>query len=127
MGLRACGPSHCDCPSGANLPCLPSSPLLNFCLASQFVSAFFFFGVAPPPPLLLQARQADSLSTLPGRLPSYRSTLLRIIQRLEVPCSSQLATNDLEAEIILHLEESHRSGAGMDVGAAAAPSALAKT
>eukprot|EP00879_Flechtneria_rotunda_P004778 GHRR01005048.1.p1 GENE.GHRR01005048.1~~GHRR01005048.1.p1 ORF type:complete len:394 (+),score=129.56 GHRR01005048.1:100-1281(+) len=46
---------------------------------------------------------ADSTATLRGKRPSYREALLLIRDRLEVQCSSNLSTQDLEAEIFLHV------------------------
>lgn len=38
-----------------------------------------------------------------GWRPSYRNVLLAVRKELNVPCSSKLSTEDLEAEIFLHL------------------------
>lgn len=46
---------------------------------------------------------ADSTATMRGKRPSYREALLLIRDRLEVQCSSNLTTPDLEAEIFLHV------------------------
>uniref|UniRef100_A0A2P2KJQ4 Uncharacterized protein LOC105640952 n=1 Tax=Rhizophora mucronata TaxID=61149 RepID=A0A2P2KJQ4_RHIMU len=46
---------------------------------------------------------ADARSTLRGWRPSYRNALLDIRKKLNIPCSSKLSTEDLEAEIFLHL------------------------
>lgn len=59
---------------------------------------------------------ADAGSTLRGTWPSYRQTLLAIHSHLNVPCPSDLATHDLEAEIFLFLLNEHA-----DVVDAAAP------
>ncbi|XVE63960.1 hypothetical protein DITRI_Ditri07aG0062500 [Diplodiscus trichospermus] len=59
---------------------------------------------------------ADARSTLRGWRPSYRNVLLSVRKKLNVSCSSKLSTEDLEAEIFLHLlrnyssEESRESG-----------------
>jgi len=59
---------------------------------------------------------ADAGSTLRGTWPSYRQTLLAIHSHLGVPCPSELATHDLEAELFLFLLNEHS-----DVVDAAAP------
>ncbi|CAL5362718.1 unnamed protein product [Camellia sinensis] len=46
---------------------------------------------------------ADARSTLRGWRPSYRNVLLGVREKLNIPCSSKLSTEDLEAEIFLHL------------------------
>ncbi|XP_038680597.1 uncharacterized protein LOC119981515 isoform X2 [Tripterygium wilfordii] len=46
---------------------------------------------------------ADARSTLRGWRPSYRDVLLAVRKELNVPCSSKLSTEDLEAEVFLHL------------------------
>ncbi|KAL2342310.1 hypothetical protein Fmac_003595 [Flemingia macrophylla] len=46
---------------------------------------------------------ADARSTLRGWRPSYRNVLLQIRKKLNIPCSTQLSTHDLELEIFLHL------------------------
>ncbi|CAI9113279.1 OLC1v1013852C1 [Oldenlandia corymbosa var. corymbosa] len=46
---------------------------------------------------------ADAYSILRFRRPSYRDVLLGVRKKLQVPCSSKLSTEDLEAEIFLHL------------------------
>ncbi|KAH9724665.1 hypothetical protein KPL70_007569 [Citrus sinensis] len=46
---------------------------------------------------------ADARSTLRGWRPSYRNVLLAVRKNLNIPCSSKLSTEDLEAEIFLHL------------------------
>ncbi|KAK8583681.1 hypothetical protein V6N12_067943 [Hibiscus sabdariffa] len=52
---------------------------------------------------------ADARSTLRGWRPSYRNVLLSVRKRLNVPCSSKLSTEDLEAEIFLHLLREYSS------------------
>ena len=47
--------------------------------------------------------QADSGAMLRGYRPSYREALLRVRDRLHVPCPGGLATQDLESEIFLYL------------------------
>ncbi|XP_027167440.1 uncharacterized protein LOC113767519 isoform X1 [Coffea eugenioides] len=46
---------------------------------------------------------ADARSVLRGWRPSYRNILLGVRKKLNIPCSSKLATEDLEAEIFLHM------------------------
>ncbi|KAK6921369.1 hypothetical protein RJ641_015047 [Dillenia turbinata] len=46
---------------------------------------------------------ADARSTLRGWRPSYRNVLLGVRKKLKVPCSCKLSTENLEAEIFLHL------------------------
>lgn len=46
---------------------------------------------------------ADARSVLRGWRPSYRNVLLGVRKKLNIPCSSKLATEDLEAEIFLHM------------------------
>ncbi|KAJ7523244.1 hypothetical protein O6H91_18G043200 [Diphasiastrum complanatum] len=46
---------------------------------------------------------ADAKATLSGRRPMYRDVLLLVRKKLNVPCSQNLATEDMEAEIFLHL------------------------
>ncbi|XP_060969399.1 uncharacterized protein LOC133036712 isoform X3 [Cannabis sativa] len=46
---------------------------------------------------------ADARSTLRGWRPSYRSVLLAVRKELKIQCSNKLSTEDLEAEIFLHL------------------------
>lgn len=46
---------------------------------------------------------ADARSVLRGWRPSYRSVLLSVRKELNIPCSTKLSTEDLEAEIFLHL------------------------
>ncbi|XP_057826283.2 uncharacterized protein LOC131038032 isoform X2 [Cryptomeria japonica] len=46
---------------------------------------------------------ADAKDTLTGRRPSYRNVLLQVRKKLKVPCSTKLSTEDIEAEIFLHL------------------------
>ncbi|MEW5308619.1 MAG: hypothetical protein WDW38_000563 [Sanguina aurantia] len=48
---------------------------------------------------------ADPDALLKGTRPGYRETLLTIRDRLEVGCSSNLATNDLETELFVHIME----------------------
>jgi len=55
---------------------------------------------------------ADAPSTLRGRWPSYRETLLSIREKLDVPCPSRLSTNDLESEIFLFLLLEHSDAVG---------------
>ncbi|OMO63362.1 hypothetical protein CCACVL1_22409 [Corchorus capsularis] len=52
---------------------------------------------------------ADARSTLRGWRPSYRNVLLSVRKKLNVPCSSKLLTEDLEAEIFLHLLREYSS------------------
>ncbi|KAJ8753701.1 hypothetical protein K2173_026377 [Erythroxylum novogranatense] len=52
---------------------------------------------------------ADARSALRGWRPSYRNVLLAIRKKLEVPCSNKLSTEDLEAEIFLHLVKDYAS------------------
>ncbi|XP_024532838.1 uncharacterized protein LOC9640727 isoform X2 [Selaginella moellendorffii] len=46
---------------------------------------------------------ADAKSTVTGRRPRYRDVLLQVRQKLKIPCSLKLPTEDLEAEIFLFL------------------------
>nr|XP_027191990.1 uncharacterized protein LOC101515255 isoform X2 [Cicer arietinum] len=46
---------------------------------------------------------ADARSTLRGWRPSYRNVLLHLRTKFNIPCSTQLSTQDLELEIFLHL------------------------
>lgn len=46
---------------------------------------------------------ADSATLLRGKRPAYRDTLLRIIDRLDIQCSSNLTSPDLEIEIYWHI------------------------
>eukprot|EP00798_Chlamydomonas_sp_ICE-L_P005100 gene5100-34900_t len=46
---------------------------------------------------------ADPASLIGGKRPRYRDTLLAIKDSLDVPCSSNLSTYDLETEIFLHV------------------------
>ncbi|XP_068659524.1 uncharacterized protein [Aristolochia californica] len=46
---------------------------------------------------------ADARSTLRGWRPSYRNVLLTVRSKLNIPCSNKLTTENLEAEIFLHL------------------------
>ncbi|XP_038680598.1 uncharacterized protein LOC119981515 isoform X3 [Tripterygium wilfordii] len=52
---------------------------------------------------------ADARSTLRGWRPSYRDVLLAVRKELNVPCSSKLSTEDLEAEVFLHLVHEYSS------------------
>ncbi|KAL4196033.1 hypothetical protein AMTRI_Chr04g181330 [Amborella trichopoda] len=52
---------------------------------------------------------ADAKSTLRGWRPSYRNVLLGVRRKLNVPCSNKLSTEDLEAEIFLHLLQEYVS------------------
>ncbi|XP_017973820.1 PREDICTED: uncharacterized protein LOC18604472 [Theobroma cacao] len=52
---------------------------------------------------------ADARSTLRGWRPSYKTVLLSVRKKLNVPCSSKLSTEDLEAEIFLHLLRDYSS------------------
>ncbi|XXG51314.1 hypothetical protein AAC387_Pa02g5117 [Persea americana] len=52
---------------------------------------------------------ADARSTLRGWRPSYRSVLLDVRRKLKIPCTSKLSTEDLEAEIFLHLLQEYSS------------------
>jgi hypothetical protein len=54
---------------------------------------------------------ADARSTLRGWRPSYRNVLLAVRNNLNIPCSSQLPTEDLEAEIFLYLVDNFSSEA----------------
>ena len=59
---------------------------------------------------------ADAGDAVAGRWPTYREALLRLRDRLGVPCPGGLATADLEAEILLHAladagEEAPKGGA----------------
>ncbi|KAL2894515.1 Shikimate dehydrogenase (NADP(+)) [Bienertia sinuspersici] len=46
---------------------------------------------------------ADARSILRGWRPSYKNVLLDVRKQLEVPCSTKLSTEDLEAEVFIHL------------------------
>ncbi|CAN1180256.1 hypothetical protein LINPERHAP2_LOCUS34680 [Linum perenne] len=46
---------------------------------------------------------ADARSTLRGWRPSYRDVLLTVRKKLSISCSTKLSTEDLEAEVFLHL------------------------
>lgn len=46
---------------------------------------------------------ASASGVLAGRLPPYRAVLLDLRRRLAVPCHPRLSTQDLEAEIFVHL------------------------
>ncbi|XP_024364602.1 uncharacterized protein [Physcomitrium patens] len=52
---------------------------------------------------------ADAKATISGRRPTYRDVLLRVRSKLNVPCSVKLSTEDLEAEIFLHLLQDYSS------------------
>lgn len=52
---------------------------------------------------------ADAKATLSGRRPTYRDVLLRVREKLHVPCSVKLSTEDMEAEIFLHLLQDYSS------------------
>ncbi|KAF8090445.1 hypothetical protein N665_0476s0024 [Sinapis alba] len=54
---------------------------------------------------------ADARSTLRGWRPSYRNVLLAVRHKLNIPCSSNLPTEDLEAEIFLYLVDNFSSEA----------------
>ncbi|KAJ4909376.1 hypothetical protein Rs2_03997 [Raphanus sativus] len=54
---------------------------------------------------------ADARSTLRGWRPSYRNVLLAVRNKLSIPCSSHLPTEDLEAEIFLYLVDNFSSEA----------------
>ncbi|XP_010416153.1 PREDICTED: uncharacterized protein LOC104702042 isoform X2 [Camelina sativa] len=54
---------------------------------------------------------ADARSTLRGWRPSYRNVLLAVRNNLNIPCSNQLPTEDLEAEIFLYLVDNYSSEA----------------
>ncbi|KFK23805.1 hypothetical protein AALP_AAs43167U000200, partial [Arabis alpina] len=54
---------------------------------------------------------ADARSTLRGWRPTYRNVLLAVRNKLSIPCSSQLPTEDLEAEIFLYLVDNFSSEA----------------
>lgn len=52
---------------------------------------------------------ADARATLSGRRPSYHKVLLQVRKKLNVPCSAKLSTEDMEAEIFLHLLQEYSS------------------
>lgn len=52
---------------------------------------------------------ADARSTLRGWRPSYKNVLLAVRKELNIPCSNKLSTEDLEAEIFLHLLQEYSS------------------
>lgn len=52
---------------------------------------------------------ADAKAVLRGRRPTYRDVLLCVRVKLSVPCSITLSTEDLEAEIFLHLLQQYSS------------------
>ncbi|CAJ2675874.1 unnamed protein product [Trifolium pratense] len=72
----------------------PSTIGYDIQLRQQFIatleSRFFFLA-------------ADARSTLRGWRPSYRNVLLNLSKKLDIPCSTQLSTHDLELEVFLHL------------------------
>jgi hypothetical protein len=71
---------------------------------------------------------ADAGATLKGQWPAYRSVLLSICDKLGVRCSRSLLTNELEAEVFLHLLEQHSdtvAGTG-DAGAQGQQAAAAE-
>ncbi|GMH16111.1 hypothetical protein Nepgr_017952 [Nepenthes gracilis] len=75
---------------------------------------------------------ADARSTLRGWRPSYRNVLLGVRKDLNVPCSSKLPTEDLEAEIFIHLLQDYsghwkgQSAAALKVGATELQSMIVK-
>ncbi|CAM6110674.1 unnamed protein product [Calypogeia fissa] len=46
---------------------------------------------------------ADAKAVLSGRRPSYRNVLLQVRKKLQIPCPTDLSTEDIESEIFLHL------------------------
>ncbi|XP_058228616.1 uncharacterized protein LOC131336700 isoform X3 [Rhododendron vialii] len=52
---------------------------------------------------------ADARSTIRGWRPSYRNVLLGVRAKLNILCSRKLSTEDLEAEIFLHLLQEYSS------------------
>ncbi|KAH8942398.1 hypothetical protein BDL97_14G096800 [Sphagnum fallax] len=52
---------------------------------------------------------ADAKATLSGRRPTYRDVLLQVRKKLQVPCSITFSTEDMEAEIFLHLLQEYSS------------------
>lgn len=46
---------------------------------------------------------ADSTTFIRGKRPNYRDTLLRIVDKLNIQCSSNLTTPDLEIEVYWHV------------------------
>jgi uncharacterized protein YaaW (UPF0174 family) len=44
-----------------------------------------------------------------GRRPTYRDVLLQVRRKLQVPCSITFSTEDMEAEIFLHLLQEYSS------------------
>lgn len=52
---------------------------------------------------------ADARSTLRGWRPTYRNVLLSVREKLNIRCSRKLSTEDLEAEIFLHLLQEYSS------------------
>ncbi|KAL3691716.1 hypothetical protein R1sor_005367 [Riccia sorocarpa] len=65
---------------------------------------------------------ADAKSTLSGRRPTYRNVLLQVRRKLNVPCSAELSTEDLELEIFLCLLQ--QSSRKSSVSASASQEAL---
>ncbi|XP_047311962.1 uncharacterized protein LOC124915313, partial [Impatiens glandulifera] len=55
---------------------------------------------------------ADARYTLRGWRPTYRDILLGVKKKLNIRCSSKLPTEDLEAEIFLHLLQEYGSEQG---------------
>lgn len=45
-----------------------------------------------------------------GRRPSYRNVLLQVRKKLQIPCSGDLSTEDIESEIFLHLLQQYSPG-----------------
>ncbi|GAV87235.1 hypothetical protein CFOL_v3_30661 [Cephalotus follicularis] len=52
---------------------------------------------------------ADARTTLRGWRPSYRTVLLAVRKKLNIPCSRKLPTEDLEVEIFLHMIRNYSS------------------
>mmetsp|Transcript_62055 Transcript_62055/g.196216 ORF Transcript_62055/g.196216 Transcript_62055/m.196216 type:complete len:176 (-) Transcript_62055:308-835(-) len=52
---------------------------------------------------------ADSVSTLRGRLPTYRQALLSVVRKLKIECPPSLSTRDVEMEIFLYTLEKYSS------------------
>ncbi|KAF8014572.1 hypothetical protein BT93_H0405 [Corymbia citriodora subsp. variegata] len=68
---------------------------------------------------------ADARSVLRGWRPSYRSVLLSVRKELNIPCSTKLSTEDLEAEIFLHLLQDYlikESGSSLPIWESSATS-----
>ncbi|XP_027125630.1 uncharacterized protein [Coffea arabica] len=86
------------------------SPLLKSIAKKEDID-YFMIGVDPEERdeyiSMLEKRflylAADARSVLRGWRPSYRNILLGVRKKLNIPCSSKLATEDLEAEIFLHM------------------------